>query len=287
MKKEDHFSSAWLSSREPYDNLARTKYICEFIKDHNRIVDIGAGTGSFLRWCLLNNINFSEILMIDNDLKLLDKFFSLTSTFCKKHDIEFSKISNKHYSLKKSKESKHSKVILLRKDIDSQIDLINDFDLISFSALSDLLSSGFLSRTFKHIKKDKILYFSICFNGKISWNKPHSFDKYILTAFNRDQQKKKGTQISLGFKSVDKIQTLSKKYNYKCKKLNSSWILESTTEKQRKFHISYLKTIYQPLKKDPSIDNEILNKWIEKKLSQINNSSLITNVGHNDLIIRT
>ena len=287
MKNEEQFSNAWLSSREPYDNLARTKYICDIIKDHHRILDLGSGTGSFLRWCLLNKINFSEFLMIDNDFKLLDKFSSLTSTFCKKHDIEFSKITNKHYSLRKNKKIHSSKVILSRKDIDSQIDLINDFDIISLSALSDLLSSKFLSRIFKYIHKDKILYFSICFNGKISWNKPHSFDKYILTAFNRDQQKKKGTQISLGFKSINKIQTLSKKYNYKCKKFNSSWILESTTEKQRKFHISYLKTIYQPLKKDPSIDNEILNKWIEKKLSQINNSSLITNVGHNDLIIRT
>ena len=51
--------------------------------------------------------------------------------------------------------------------------------------------------------------------------------------------------------------------------------------------MKYLETIYKPLKRNGQVDNEILEKWFSSKIQLIDNNSLETTVGHNDIIIQT
>ena len=76
------FSLSWIKSREPYDLVSRSKILTDLYKKNKEvfrnIVDLGGGTGSFLRWCHYKNIEYDKILITDHDLKLLNRFFIMT-----------------------------------------------------------------------------------------------------------------------------------------------------------------------------------------------------------------
>ena len=55
--------------------------------------------------------------------------------------------------------------------------MINEYDLISLSALSDLLSKNLIRKLFSKIAQNKYIYFSLCFNAKIKWSPTNEFDK--------------------------------------------------------------------------------------------------------------
>ena len=58
--KQDKFNLSWITQRENYDNNSRSSLLNNFLiknKDRiNNIIDLGCGTGSFLRWCFKNKI---------------------------------------------------------------------------------------------------------------------------------------------------------------------------------------------------------------------------------------
>ena len=81
LMKKDHFTSTWLALREPYDILSRNKNLKKFIRQSDRILDIGAGTGAFSRWCLANNIFFENMMLLDHDQRLLNNTQRITSIY--------------------------------------------------------------------------------------------------------------------------------------------------------------------------------------------------------------
>ena len=75
--KQDKFNLSWITQRENYDNNSRSSLLNNFLiknKDRiNNIIDLGCGTGSFLRWCFKNKIAINKIIMIDHNKKLLNQ----------------------------------------------------------------------------------------------------------------------------------------------------------------------------------------------------------------------
>jgi len=62
--KQDKFNLSWITQRENYDNNSRSSLLNNFLiknKDRiNNIIDLGCGTGSFLRWCFKNKIAINK-----------------------------------------------------------------------------------------------------------------------------------------------------------------------------------------------------------------------------------
>lgn len=285
--KKDHFTSTWLALREPYDILSRNKNLKKFIRQSDRILDIGAGTGAFSRWCLANNIFFENMMLLDHDQRLLNNTQRITSRFCKNRKLIIKKVSKKEFKVEDPVSNLTFGFKTLNKDLSLSINLINNFDVLSMSALIDLLSFNYLKKLFNKIKCDKVIAMTLCFNGKINWNDKNSYDKYIVNEFNREQQSIKAGDISLGYRSIDKVKQLSKKKEFKITIYDSSWRLLSNTDDNKNFHHKYLETLYKPLKRNKYTDNKILEKWYISKIKSINNGSLETRVGHNDIIIET
>ena len=285
--KKDYFTGTWLAMRESYDISSRNKNLTKFIKKSDSILDIGSGTGAFSRWCLDNNIFFDTMILLDHDQRLLNNSYKITSQFCKGKQLISEKISNTEYKVKDSINEFTFKFKTLHKDLSLAFNLINSFDVLSMSALIDLLSINYLNKLFKNIEHDKVIIMTLCFNGQIYWNKKNSHDKYIVNEFNREQQSIKGGNLSLGCESVSKVKQLSKKKKYKFSIYDSSWKLSSNSNDDKYFHQKYLETIYKPLKKNNKIDRKLLDQWFISKIKLINNGSLETKVGHNDIIIQT
>ena len=287
----DKFSSSWINLREPYDSISRSSLLLDLYRKDanpfNNIIDLGGGNGSFLRWCHSQSINYNKFMLIDHDQSLLKNFYSKTKKLFSKSSIDLIKESPTSYKFKRLKKDKINYIILKQLEILKSIAYINDYNIISFSAVSDLLSKTYIKKILNKIDKDKIIYFSICFDGTVRWKNINKYDKYIISLFNKHQQKEKTLGFALGSKSIQIVKNLSLKKGFKCHIADSSWNINSDTNNARTFQLAYLDTIYKPLKKYELVDQVILKQWFKLKKEDIKNKKSRLTVGHKDIIILT
>jgi len=135
------------------------------------------------------------------------------------------------------------------------------------------------------IKKNNILYFSLCFNGLVKWTPTNTFDKYILTFFNNHQRSDKGFGNALGYKSIESLRKKAGKLNLNIRVADSPWIIKNKSEKDTVFMKRYLLDIRKSLFHMEGIDKNILRKWYEDKKYDLENKKIRLYVGHNDVLL--
>ena len=285
------FSLSWIKSREPYDSLSRSDLLVSLYKKDRhffkKILDLGGGNGSFLRWCDSKNIVYDDFLIIDHDQSLLKNFFNITKKYFFQNSEELLKINTMSYELQKKDSKRTSYITLQQQDILRSIESINNYNVISLSAVSDLLSRNHIKEILHKIEKGKVIYFSICFDGTVKWVNKNKYDKYIISMFNKHQQQEKTLGFALGSKNIETIKSISLKKGFKTSIADSSWVLNSDTDNARNFQNSYLKTIYNPLRKYELIDQDILKEWFQVKTKDIKMKKSSLRVGHKDILIAT
>ena len=285
------FTATWINLRESYDMLSRSNLLQNLYKNNKmnlkKVIDLGGGNGSFLRWCHYKNIIYDDFLIIDNDEALLKSFYPRTKSYLSMMSLSLIKDNMMSYRIQNLKNNKDGFIKLKKQDFYKSIDIINDYNLVSFSAVSDLLSKKFIKCLFDKVNKGTNLYFSICFDGRVKWKNKNKHDKYIVSMFNQHQKQEKTTGVALGFDSINFIKNLSKKNDYKIYIADSSWSVDSHDNDSRVFQKAYLNTIYKPLKKFELTDKDILEDWLRSKKNDIEskNSNLV--VGHKDILIET
>ncbi len=285
------FTTTWINLRESYDMLSRSNLLQNLYKNNKmnlkKVIDLGGGNGSFLRWCHYKNIIYDDFLIVDNDEALLKSFYPRTKSYLSTMSLSLVKDNMMSYRIQSLKKNKDGFITLKKQDLYKSIDIINDYNLVSFSAVSDLLSKKFIKCLFDKIDKGTNLYFSICFDGRVKWKNKNKHDKYIVSMFNQHQKQEKTTGVALGLNSINFIKSLSKKNDYKIYIADSSWSVDSYDNDSRIFQKAYLSTIYKPLKKFELIDQDILEDWLRSKQIDIEskNSNLV--VGHKDILIET
>ena len=289
--EQDKFSLSWIKAREKYDLKHRSNLLKEqYKKDKsffNKIIDLGSGNGSFLRYCHNKKIVFEEMLLIDYNSKLLRDFYASTYNYLNGTNYNILKESPTKYQLKKIDTIKTENIQLMNTDILKSLDIINNYNLISLSAMSDILPILFIKKLLNKVGKNKIIYFSICFDGSIKWDSSHKYDKYVLTMFNKHQEMNKISGYVVGSKSIKLIKEYSAKKKYSFQIKDSSWELKSYNENTKYFQKMYLNTIYKPLKKDDITDKDMLSEWRKVKLKDIVSGKSKITVGHKDILILT
>ena len=285
------FTTTWINLRESYDMLSRSDLLQNLYKNNKmnlkKVIDLGGGNGSFLRWCHYKNIIYDDFLIIDNDEALLKSFYPRTKSYLSMMSLSLIKDNMMSYRIQNLKNNKDGFITLKKQDFYKSIDIINDYNLVSFSAVTDLLSKKFIKCLFDKVDKGTNLYFSICFDGRVKWKNNNKHDKYIVSMFNQHQKQEKTTGVALGLDSINFIKNLSKKNDYKIYIADSSWSVDSHDNDSRVFQKAYLNTIYKPLKKFELTDQDILEDWLRSKKNDIEskNSNLV--VGHKDILIET
>ena len=285
------FTTTWINLRESYDMLSRSDLLQNLYKNNKmnlkKVIDLGGGNGSFLRWCHYKNIIYDDFLIIDNDEALLKSFYPRTKSYLSMMSLSLIKDNMMSYRIQNLKNNKDGFITLKKQDFYKSIDIINDYNLVSFSAVSDLLSKKFIKCLFDKIDKGTNLYFSICFDGRVKWKNKNKHDKYIVSMFNQHQKQEKTTGVALGLNSINFIKNLSKKNDYKIYIADSSWSVDSQDNDSRIFQKAYLNTIYKPLKKFELTDKDILENWLKSKQNDIENKNSNLVVGHKDILIET
>lgn len=175
------FAAEWLTLREPYDAKARNPAILdaavESVIGHPSvtIVDLGCGTGSTMRTLSPRLGGHQHWRMVDNDLGLLARATANPPTGTRLQAVALD----------------------LNRDVEAALD--GPVDLVTASALLDLVSEEWLERLVIEIAARKVpFYAALSYNGHVDFDPTDVGDAAIIASVNRHQTTDKGFGLALG-----------------------------------------------------------------------------------------
>ena len=286
---DNKFSKSWINMRVDYDNISRSTVLVDHLNklspEHDvDLIDLYCGSGNFLIWSFNKNILFNNCILLDYDIKLLKSIKSNLRTHLRPMYSIQSNTNNLDLLIKRNSKTLSS-ISIKKNDCDGYRYLSEKYHVISYSAALDIMPKPSIVSALKRIKKNNILYFSLCFNGQVRWTPTNRFDKYILTFFNNHQRADKGFGKALGYKSIEFIRQKADKLNLNMTVKDSPWIIKNKFDKDKVFMKRYLLDIKKSLFHMEGIDKDILRKWYQDKKSEIDNKKIQLYVGHSDILL--
>jgi len=176
------FSAAWLALREPYDTRARNADVFSAVaalfkqRDLLRIVDLACGTGSAVRALGPRLAARQSWRLVDNDPGLLADVANMPAP----KDVTVSTVA-----------------LDLTRDLETALE--GPVDLVSASALLDLVSNAWLERlAAQTLARSISVYATLSYDGRIELAPLDPLDASIVAAVNAHQCTDKGFGPALG-----------------------------------------------------------------------------------------
>jgi Methyltransferase domain len=176
------FSPEWLALREPYDARARSPAVLDAVVallkgcPSVRIVDLACGTGSTLRALSFRLPAQQNWRLADNDLSLLAR----ATAMARPAGVTVTAVP-----------------LDLNRDLEVVLD--GPVDLITASALLDLVSEAWLERLAVETAARSIpVYAALSYDGRIELDPADPFDAAIFAAVNAHQRTDKGFGPAFG-----------------------------------------------------------------------------------------
>ncbi|HEY6257596.1 MAG TPA: class I SAM-dependent methyltransferase [Xanthobacteraceae bacterium] len=176
------FSAEWLALREPYDGRARNAAVLAAVaaafldRSAVAVVDLACGAGASLRAIGPHLPAQQSWRLVDNDLGLLARTLALAEP---------------------PRLSVRAEAVDLARDLELALD--GPLDLISCSALLDLVSAPWLERLVVEAAARALpVYAALSYDGRATLAPSHPFDAEMVAAVNRHQHRDKGFGPALG-----------------------------------------------------------------------------------------
>jgi len=176
------FSAEWLALREPHDIAAHNRSVLDAMLAAFRgqgsisIVDLACGTGATVRALGAYLPRRQSWRLVDNDLGLL----AAAAALGRPPDLVVS-----------------ARAVDLAHDLELALD--GPIDLITMSALLDLVSEDWLDRLVVEAAARRLpVYSALTYDGRVAFDPPDAFDRSIVAAVNRHQRGNKGFGPALG-----------------------------------------------------------------------------------------
>jgi methyltransferase family protein len=172
------FSAQWLALREPYDQAARNRMVLDEVAiafaDTVAVTDLGCGTGSTLR-------AVSPRLPAQQTWRLVDNDDALLAVAAKMGPSGVS-------------------VTTVAADLAGDVErALGDCDLVTTSALLDLVSAAWLDRLVAAmLRRSRPLYAALSYDGTVTLTPSGRHDATVIAAVNRHQLTDKGFGPALG-----------------------------------------------------------------------------------------
>ncbi|MEM9627910.1 MAG: class I SAM-dependent methyltransferase [Pseudomonadota bacterium] len=252
------FDPTWLALREAYDHAVRdvglTKAFVKALGPEPRLIDLGCGTGSNLRYLAPHLPKTQRWLCIDYDPILLEQ---LEATKPAGIEVE-------------------TRCLDLAASLDDVP--IEPGVGVTAAALLDLASAAWLERLAEHCR-EAVMLMTVSFDGRIIWGPENPADASVTDAFCRHQRSDKGFGPALGPNAAEHIATYLQRHGHQVRLAPSDWIFGAEDRRILDAMIDGIAGAAGEI--DPYLS---LETWRAQRLGQAKTSELSLTIGHLDLL---
>ena len=257
------FSVEWLTMRESYDLRARNPAVLGAVisllksKSAVRVVDLACGTGSTLRTLSPHLPAWQHWDLVDNDPRLLNAACGGTVS----DDVSLSAV---------------------------QLDLNGNFevvlnqpsDLITISALLDLVSETWLDRFARHAAARALpVYAALTYDGRIDLSPTDPTDAAIATTVNAHQHTDKGFGPALGPAGAVAAISRFEALGYSVLRGTSDWVIGTGDQE---IQIELLNGWAAAATEMQSLPSREIDNWLTRRKATVDRCASTMRVGHVD-----
>jgi hypothetical protein len=282
----DESISSWLALREPADFAARSATLADLMarrldaRDPVRVVDLGTGTGSNLRYLIDRLPRRQDWLLVDRDRRLLTEVADRMQAWALARDYQ---VGFDNDALILRREGRECRIETRQMDLGVLADdeIFRGRDLVTASALLDLVSVEWLCALASqcHIHRCATL-FSLSYNGEAQSLPREREDDEIRGLMNRHQRTDKGFAPAAGPEASAAAARAFTALGYDVRQERTNWILgPESSELQRQLIEGWA---HAALEIAPEYTG-VIRDWLARRLDHLRQGRSRIVVGHEDL----
>ena len=252
------FDPSWLALREGYDHAVRDRGLTDafvaVLGPSPKLMDLGCGTGSNLRYLSPHLDRGQRWTCVDYDPALLEK---LEVTKPKGINVEGLQMD-------------------LAQDLES-LEVMVGMGVTS-TALLDLCSAAWLDHLAQHCRKVPLLM-TLIYDGRMIWSPHDPDDEAINAAFNQHQRSDKGFGPALGPDAASHMAEALEAVGHDVRQATSDWIFDAEDGVILSAMVTGITAAAKEY--DPSLP---IDAWRTRRQHDIATRALSLTVGHLDLL---
>lgn len=275
------FSADWLAIREAADGEARsTELVATLPRKFPAIIDLGAGTGSNLRWLSTRLDSGQHWFLVEKDKKLLTVARKSIRAWANSlgyktrgRGADLTIAADDFACMVKMRELDLSKEL-------SQLDLPTHC-LVTASALLDLVSRSWLEDLVARVAAaEASVLWALSYDGSVTIDPPHEHDEKVISLVNRHQLSDKGFGPALGPDAWLVARSLLEHAGLSVRVVQSRWQCGRDDRALLKLLIEGWAEAAIETSPD---DAQLVKRWSQQRLSKTAKGELQVSVGHRDI----
>ena len=290
----EEFDLDWLDLREPFDAFARNEALADtlvaVLPARPRLLDLGAGTGSLLRWLAPRIGRAQAWTLIDADRLLLEAAFDTIADRAEQVGYAVT-VPNKRTLLVHAPGGAWRIETMVADLAEAPRNLpLTNADAVVCSALCDLVSRAWLGRLAAALRIP--FYATLNVDGRDRWMPPHPADAAIAAAFRRDQARDKGFGgPALGPAAPAAMAELFAAHGFTVRSAPSDWLPRMRgaahpllREHAGRFLTELVLGHAEAARAAPPRGHARREAWLDARLDQISLGGLAARIGHRDVL---
>jgi hypothetical protein len=257
------FTAEWLALREPYDTAARNPAVLEAVTNSLKsaafvhVVDLACGSGSTVRALRAHLPTQQHWDLVDNDPNLL-------ALACNQHRDKGMTLGAVQLDLSR----------------DFAPALASTIDLITISALLDLVSQNWLDQFLRRIAARALpVYAALTYDGRTNLSPADPLDGAIVSAMNAHQRTDKGFGPALGPSAASSAVAGFEALGYAVVVGESDWIMRPD---DREIQNQMLAGWANAAREMGTLSNADIADWLSRRKTMISKGVSSMRVGHVD-----
>jgi len=279
--------SRWLALREAADSASRSQRLTGLIASHLagaspvRLLDLGTGAGSNLRFLIEHLPAVQHWTVVDRDASLLRDLHDRTAGWAAGRGYEFAATTN-GFDLRSDR--LECRVETVQRDLGTLDDasLFAERHLVTASALLDLVSESWLTGLAAHCRAaGAAALFTITYDGRSPCAPSDPDDDIVRALFNRHQHTDKGLGGPAAGPDAARIAVQAfAAAGFRVERERSDWVIEpDAQELQRQLIDGWAGAATEMA---PEIAVQIAN-WRLRRLHHVEQGESLLVVGHEDM----
>ncbi|MDN3564712.1 class I SAM-dependent methyltransferase [Paeniroseomonas aquatica] len=291
----EEFALDWLDLREPFDAMARDTDLADALlarlPARPRFLDLGAGTGSLLRF-LAPRLGRAQVwTLVDADRELLEAAFDTIADRSEAIGYKVT-VPNRRTLLVHAPGGAWRVETLVADLAEAPRGLpLHSVDAVVSSALCDLVSRDWVGRLAAALRVP--FYAALCVTGRDRFTPPHPADRVVADGFRRDQGRDKGFGgVALGDRAPAAIAEAFGARGFAVSSAPSDWDVRSRGampmpglhEAASRFLSELVMGHAEAAQRQDRRGDQRIGAWLEARLEQVAARRLAARIGHRDVL---